>query len=89
MILSCPTHHAFTFEQRKIIMQTHFSHSVKTIRFDEDYQPSNQTRLTTNFANLARGEHRQENLRKALQMINNNFNSRVDWDNPNSDRYSV
>lgn len=70
-------------------MNTDFSYSVKTIRFDEDYQPSNQTRLTTNFANLARGEHRQENLRKAIQMINNNFNSRVDWDNPNSDRYSL
>lgn len=70
-------------------MQIDFNYSVKTIRFDEDYQPSNQTRLTTNFANLARGEHRQQNLRKALQMINNNFNSRVDWDNPNSDRYSV
>ncbi len=70
-------------------MNTDFTYSVKTIRFDEHYQPSNQTRLTTNFANLARGAHRRENLRKAIQMINNNFNSRVLWDNPNSDRYSV
>lgn len=70
-------------------MNTDFTYSIKTIRFDENYQPSNQTRLTTNFANLARGAHRQENLRKAIQMINNNFNSRVFWDNPNSDRYSV
>lgn len=70
-------------------MNTDFTYSVKTIRFDENYQPSNQTRLTTNFANLARGAHRRENLRKAIQMINNNFNSRIFWDNPNSDRYSV
>lgn len=70
-------------------MNTEFIYSVKTIKFDEHYQPSKQTRLTTNFANLARGAHRQENLRKAIQMINNNFNSRVMWDNPTTDRYSV
>ena len=40
-----------------------FTYSIKTIRFDENYQPADSTRLTTNFANLARGEQRQENLR--------------------------
>ncbi len=56
---------------------------------DENYLPSSTTRVTTNFANLARGQSRQQNLRNTLQMINNNFNALVHWDNPNSDRYSV
>ncbi|MBL7599123.1 DUF1852 family protein, partial [Escherichia coli] len=47
------------------------------------------TRITTNFANLARGESRQENLRNTLRMIDNRFNSLAHWDNPKGDRYSV
>ncbi|MCF2859457.1 DUF1852 domain-containing protein [Pseudoalteromonas sp. SMS1] len=70
-------------------MSSDFTYSIKTIRFDEHYSPSNDTRLTTNFANLARGEVRQENLRKAINMINNCFNSLANWDNPNKDRYTV
>lgn len=66
-----------------------FTYSIKTIRFDENYQPADSTRLTTNFANLARGEQRQENLRKTLTMINNRFNALAHWDNPTADRYSV
>lgn len=66
-----------------------FSCSIKRIRFDENYRPADSTRLTTNFANLARGEHRQENLRKTLSMINNRFNALAHWDNPTADRYSV
>lgn len=66
-----------------------FSCSIKRIRFDENYHPADSTRLTTNFANLARGEHRQENLRKTLSMINNRFNALAHWDNPTADRYSV
>lgn len=66
-----------------------FTYSIDRIVFDENYEPSNSTRLTTNFANLARGENRQQNLRRAIQMINNNFNARASWDNKNSDRYSV
>lgn len=66
-----------------------FSCSIKRIGFDENYRPANSTRLTTNFANLARGEHRQENLQKTLQMINNRFNALADWDNPTADRYAV
>ena len=56
-------------------MSREFTFSIKSIRFDENYQPSNTTRITTNFANLARGEHRQENLRNTLKMINNHFNT--------------
>ena len=41
-------------------MSTKFACSIKRIRFDENYQPANNTRLTTNFANLARGESREE-----------------------------
>ena len=70
-------------------MSKKFTCSIKSIRFDENYHPSESTRLTTNFANLARGESRQENLRKTLQMINNRFNDLAHWDNPKADRYSV
>ncbi|WP_201587177.1 DUF1852 domain-containing protein [Psychrobacter jeotgali] len=70
-------------------MSKSFTYSIASIRFDENYQPANSTRLTTNFANLARGERRQENLRKTLTMINNRFNALAHWDNPTADRYSV
>ncbi|MGW8483380.1 putative oxygenase MesX [Microbacterium sp. NPDC055903] len=62
---------------------------ISTTRFDEDYSPSASSRTTTNFANLARGENRQQNLRTALAMIDNRFNELVHWDNPRRDRYSV
>ncbi|WP_201502889.1 DUF1852 domain-containing protein [Psychrobacter cibarius] len=70
-------------------MSKEFSCAIKRIRFDENYHPANSTRLTTNFANLARGEHRQENLSKTLRMINNRFNALAHWDNSTADRYSV
>lgn len=71
------------------IMSKSFQYSISSIHFDENYHPADSTRLTTNFANLARGEQRQENLRKTLTMINNRFNALAHWDNPNADRYSV
>ncbi len=70
-------------------MSKAFKYSISSIRFDENYHPADSTRLTTNFANLARGEQRQENLRKTLTMINNRFNALAHWDNPTADRYSV
>lgn len=70
-------------------MKKNFSFSIKRVSLDENYHPSDNTRLTTNFANLARGENRQQNLRNALRMINSNFNALVSWDNPTGDRYSV
>ncbi|MDX1351265.1 MAG: DUF1852 domain-containing protein [Putridiphycobacter sp.] len=69
--------------------QDDLTFTLKSINFDENYIPSNSTRTTTNFANLARGESRQENLRNAINMINNRFNSLANWDNPNNNRYSV
>ena len=63
--------------------------SLKSICFDEDYRPSDSTRITTNFANLARGDSRQQNLRNTLRMIDNRFNDLAHWDNPAGDRYSV
>ncbi|MBE3670336.1 hypothetical protein BOO24_18080 [Vibrio navarrensis] len=63
--------------------------NIKSIGFNENYHPADNTRVTTNFANLARGEYRQENLRNALQMIDSRFNSLAHWDNPKGDRYSV
>lgn len=66
-----------------------FTFSIKSIAFDEDYRPADNTRITTNFANLARGESRRENLRNTLRMIDNRFNSLAHWDNPKGDRYSV
>lgn len=70
-------------------MSKHFTFSIKSILFDENYQPSDSTRITTNFANLARGSSRQENLRNTLRMIDNRFNNLAHWDNPTSDRYTV
>ncbi|MEQ4616652.1 MAG: DUF1852 domain-containing protein [Corticimicrobacter sp.] len=70
-------------------MNNDFTFTLKSIRFDENYQPSDNTRITTNFANLARGSSRQENLRNTLRMINNRFNALAHWDNPNGDRYAV
>lgn len=70
-------------------MSNQFTFSVSSIGFDENYRPADNTRTTTNFANLARGERREENLRNALKMINNSFNALAHWDNPNADRYSV
>lgn len=66
-----------------------FTFTIKSTRFDEDYAPADSSRLTTNFANLARGEGRQQNLRNALQMIDNRFNTLVPWDNPGFDRYGI
>ena len=70
-------------------MTKHFSFTIRNLRFDENYHPSDNTRLTTNFANLARGKSRQQNLRNALKMINNSFNALASWDNPNGERYIV
>ncbi len=65
------------------------SFTISSIPFDEDYCPAENTRTTTNFANLARGENRRENLRNTLRMIDNRFNSLAHWDNPAGDRYAV
>ena len=70
-------------------MSKEFTFDIKITRFDENYRPADSTRLTTNFANLARGERRQENLRNVLVMIDKRFNSLAHWDNPEGDRYSV
>ena len=70
-------------------MSNDFTFSLNSIDFDENYHPAESTRATTNFANLARGESRQQNLRNTLQMINNRFNALAHWDNPKADRYSV
>eukprot|EP01093_Parvamoeba_rugata_P006827 TRINITY_DN2082_c0_g1_i1.p1 TRINITY_DN2082_c0_g1~~TRINITY_DN2082_c0_g1_i1.p1 ORF type:complete len:325 (-),score=65.20 TRINITY_DN2082_c0_g1_i1:507-1481(-) len=70
-------------------MNTHFKFTIKSICLDENYHPAQSTRITTNFANLARGSYRQANLRNALKMIDNRFNALAHWDNPKGDRYSV
>ncbi|MHB2266073.1 DUF1852 domain-containing protein [Aliihoeflea sp. PC F10.4] len=70
-------------------MSNDFTFRLKSIRFDEDYRPSDNTRATTNFANLARGKNRQENLRNALRMIDNRCNALAHWDNPEGGRYTV
>ncbi|EJM95765.1 DUF1852 domain-containing protein [Herbaspirillum sp. YR522] len=70
-------------------MDKEFTFAIGRIRFDEHYRPSDNTRITTNFANLARGRNRQENLRNTLEMIDNRFNALAHWDNPNGDRYGV
>ncbi|MFJ4144392.1 DUF1852 domain-containing protein [Pseudomonas sp. NPDC089734] len=70
-------------------MNSEFVFTIKSICFDENYYPSEHTRTTTNFANLARGTNRQENLRNTLSMIDNRFNALAHWDNPKGDRYTV
>ena len=70
-------------------MSNDFKFAINSIEFDENYRPSENSRVTTNFANLARGESRQENLRNTLTMINNRFNALAHWDNPKGERYSV
>ena len=66
-----------------------FSYTIRCIPFDKHYCPADNTRVTTNFANLARGDARQANLRNALNMMNARFNSLADWDNARRDRYSL
>lgn len=70
-------------------MTQNITFTIKKTCLDENYHPSDNTRITTNFANLARGEHRQQNLRNALNMINCRFNELASWDNPTGDRYTV
>ncbi|PSV54930.1 DUF1852 domain-containing protein [Photobacterium sp. GB-3] len=70
-------------------MTKNFTFTINKTGLDENYHPASNTRITTNFANLARGESRQQNLRNALNMINNSFNALANWDNPEGDRYSV
>jgi len=70
-------------------MNNDFTFTINNICLDENYHPSDNTRITTNFANLARGESRQENLRNALKMIDNRFNTLAHWDNSKGDRYKV
>ncbi len=69
-------------------MANEFTFRVTTTRFDEDYTPSTSSRATTNFANLARGEHRRQNLRNALTMIERRLNDLATGD-PDDDRYAV
>lgn len=66
-----------------------FTFTLSSIPFDEEYRPADNTRITTNFANLARGESREANLRNTLVMIGHRFNSLMHWDNPAGDRYAV
>lgn len=71
------------------IMKNTLRFNITNTGFDENYQPAEITRVTTNFANLARGTRRQQNLRNALTMIDNRFNSLANWDNSTGERYSV
>ena len=70
-------------------MNKELTFTMRSVSFDEGYHPTENTRLTTNFANLARGDNRQANMRNTLRMIDNRFNDLADWDNPGGDRYSV
>ncbi len=87
--LSLGINDSIEFRVVDFAMSKQFACSIKRIRFDENYQPADSTRLTTNFANLARGESREQNLRNTLRMINNRFNALAQSDNPNGDRYSL
>jgi len=66
-----------------------FTFRIKRTALDEDYRPAETTRITTNFANLARGDSRRDNLRNTLRMIDNRFNSLAHHDNPRGGRYAL
>jgi len=68
---------------------TNVTFSIDTTRFDEDYSPLLNSRITTNFANLARGEKRRENLRNAFAMIDGRLSELADRDNTSVARYTV
>ncbi|WZH36397.1 MAG: DUF1852 family protein [Microbacterium enclense] len=70
-------------------MANDITFSITTTRFDEDYAPAENSRVTTNFANLARGEGRQQNLRNALSMMDRRLNELVASHEPDRDRYRV
>ena len=70
-------------------MRNDCTFSISTTRFGEDYTPSTNSRRTTNFANLARGEDGRQNLRNAVTMMNTRINEVVHWDNPRGDRYAL
>ncbi len=70
-------------------MANDITFSITTTRFDDDYAPSDSSRITTNFANLARGERRQQNLRNALGMIDRRFNQLAHRDGDAPDRFTV
>lgn len=72
-----------------LLMANDFTFHITTTRFDEDYSPSASSRITTNFANLARGERRRDNLRRALAMIDARLNDLARADNPTADRYTA
>jgi hypothetical protein len=68
---------------------TNIAFSIDSTRFDENYRPLANSRITTNFANLARGEKRQENLRNTFTMIDDRFNELAHDDNEDRSRYSI
>jgi hypothetical protein len=57
--------------------------------YNIDYVPSSRSRLTTNFANLARGKDRKRNLQGLFNMIDNRINSLLPKDNDEANRYQV
>ena len=70
-------------------MANDIAFSITTTCFDEDYAPAAHSRVTTNFANLARGSGRRQNLRNALSMIDRRFNELAVPDDPSAATYSV
>jgi len=68
---------------------TNLAFSIDRTRFDEGYHPLGTTRITTNFANLARGENRLQNLRSTFTMIDDRFNGLVAGVDDDDNRYSV
>lgn len=84
-----PATHLYIITSAPKTMSNDFTFDIKRLRFDENYRPSDNTRITTNFANLARGDSREQNLRNTLKMIDSRFNNLAHWDNPTGDRYAV
>ncbi|MFB2583041.1 putative oxygenase MesX [Herbiconiux sp. P15] len=68
---------------------TTIAFEIDSTRFDEEYRPLPNSRITTNFANLARGDKRQENLRNTFTMIDGRLNDLARTGNDDGTRYAV
>lgn len=66
-----------------------FGYRITTTPFDENYTPAPGSRRTTNFANLARGAHRRQNLRTALRMMDARLGDLAAEDGTRTDRYCL
>lgn len=62
---------------------------LKQIPYNVNYKPTQLTRMTTNYANLARGELRQSNIKSVLKIINTKLNKILRQNSSTQERYEI